>query len=112
MSWIAEYDTQGRDFPTCVHMTKDAGTIRHGVTYVPVEDGAAMYAEYAELREENERFVIKLNAEHIARQNAEAENAKLRECLQGLAEHIREDDGFGLDYGWMLDRMRELGVEV
>ena len=43
---------------------------------------------------------------------AEAENAKLRECLQDLAEHIREDDGFGLDYGWMLDRMRELGVEL
>lgn len=37
---------------------------------------------------------------------------ELRECLQDLAEHIREDDGFGLDYGWMLDRMRELGVEV
>lgn len=45
-------------------------------------------------------------------QEALAENAKLRECLQDLAEHIREDDGFGLDYGWMLDRMRELGVEV
>lgn len=42
----------------------------------------------------------------------ESENAELRECLQDLAEHIREDDGFGLDYGWMLDRMRELGVEV
>lgn len=42
--------------------------------------------------------------------DAQAENAKLRECLQDLAEHIREDDGFGLDYGWMLDRMRELGV--
>lgn len=41
----------------------------------------------------------------------EAENDKLRECLQDLAEHIREDDGFGLDYGWMLDRMRELGVD-
>ena len=42
----------------------------------------------------------------------EDENAKLRECLQDLAEHIREDDGFGLDYGWMLDRMRGLGVDV
>ena len=48
--------------------------------------------------------------EHVA--SLESENAKLRECLQDLAEHIREDDGFGLDYGWMLDRMRELGVEI
>ena len=40
------------------------------------------------------------------------ENAKLRECLQDFADAIKNDDGFGVDRGWMLDRMRELGVEV
>jgi hypothetical protein len=51
MSWIAEYDTQGREFPTCVHVTKTTGTMTHGVTYVPIEDGKAVRAENAKLRE-------------------------------------------------------------
>lgn len=32
-----------------------------------------------QLKAENEKLIVKLNAEHIARQNAEVENAKLRE---------------------------------
>ena len=40
------------------------------------------------------------------------ENAKLRELVRDIADHIKHDDGFGIDRGWMLDRMRELGVEV
>ena len=51
MSWIAEYDTQGREFPTCVHVTKTTGTMTHGATYVPIEDGEAVRAENAKLRE-------------------------------------------------------------
>lgn len=51
MSWIAEYDTQGREFPTCVHVTKTTGTMTHGATYVPIEDGKAVRAENAKLRE-------------------------------------------------------------
>lgn len=51
MSWIAEYDTQGREFPTCVHVTKTTGTMTHGATYVPIEDGKALRAENAKLRE-------------------------------------------------------------
>lgn len=51
MSWIAEYDTQGREFPTCVHVTKTTGTMTNGATYVPIEDGRAMRAENAKLRE-------------------------------------------------------------
>lgn len=54
---------------------------------------------------------LRADGSHKERRRLSAENAKLRECLQDLAEHIREDDGFGLDYGWMLDRMRELGVD-
>ena len=49
-------------------------------------------------------------ADYVAK--IEAENAKLRECLQDLEEHIERDDGFGPDRGWMLDRMHELGIEV
>jgi predicted molibdopterin-dependent oxidoreductase YjgC len=51
MSWIAEYDTQGREFPTCVHVTKTTGTTIHGATYVPIEDGKSVRAENAKLRE-------------------------------------------------------------
>lgn len=51
MSWIVEYDTQCREFPTCVHVTKTTGTMTHGVTYVPIEDGKAVRAENAKLRE-------------------------------------------------------------
>ena len=51
MSWIAEYDTQGMEFPTCVHVTKTVGNMTHGATYVPIEDGKAVRIENAELRE-------------------------------------------------------------
>jgi hypothetical protein len=40
------------------------------------------------------------------------ENAKLRELVRDIADHIKYDDGFGIDRGWMLDRMAELGIEV
>lgn len=51
MSWIAEYDTRGREFPTCVHVTKTTGFMTHGTTYVPIEDGKAVRDENAKLRE-------------------------------------------------------------
>lgn len=51
MSWIAEYDTQGREFPTCVHVTKTTDTMTHGATYVPIEDGKAVRDENTKLRE-------------------------------------------------------------
>lgn len=81
---------------------------------------ARLGADNAKLREELSKWErltagIDLPEYPVAQfkpKDLERENAKLRECLQDLAEHIREDDGFGLDYGWMLDRMRELGVEV
>lgn len=50
MSWIADYDTHGREFPTCVHVTKTAGGMTHGVTYVPIQDGKDVRAENAKLR--------------------------------------------------------------
>lgn len=51
MSWIAEYDTQGREFPTCVHVTKTTGTMIHGATYVPIENDRAVRAENTKLRD-------------------------------------------------------------
>ena len=76
--------------------------------------------EFQELIQDAPNFVSMEHGELVAYAygmfaagtKVDAENSKLRECLQDLAEHILEDDGFGLDYGWMLDRIRELGVEV
>ena len=89
MSWIAEYDTQGREFPTCVHVTKTTHTMTHGATYVPIEDGKA-------LRDEN---------------------AKLRELVRDMWLHsycsiakTREDDDRHIED--VIDRMRELGVDA
>lgn len=84
MSWIAEYDTQGREFPTCVHVTKTTGTMTHGATYVPIEDGKAVRAENAKLRE-------------------------LVDELYPLADYGAMDAS-ELDRAY--DLMRELGVEV
>ena len=39
-----------------------------------------------------------------------AENTRLRECLQEFADAIKNDDGFGVDQGWMLERMSEIGI--
>ena len=82
MSWIAECDTQGREFPTCVHVTKTTGTMTHGATYVPIEDGKAVRAENTELRE----LVRDMWREHEC-------------CYLTWPAAIA-------------DRMRELGVEV
>lgn len=57
-----------------------------------------MAIQVAELMDENDKLKL--------------ENAKLRECLQDFADAIKNDDGFGVDQGWMLDRMQELGIEV
>ena len=88
MSWIAEYDTRGREFPTCVHVTKTTGTMTHGATYVPIEDGKAVRAENAKLRE-------------LVRH--------LRECTRHnvCAACEYADDACDFDYD-----LRKLGIEV
>lgn len=68
----------------------------------------------ADLKAENAKLVMKLNAEHLVRQNVERENAELRELVRDMAAEIR---GLGVDFkrvGWCdyAGRMRELGVEV
>lgn len=75
---------------------------------------------------DNAKLVVKLNAEHLVRQNAECENAKLRELvlvLKNCADENGDCDAcpindakpvrhpwFGCDA--LRDMMRELGVEV
>lgn len=85
---------------------------------------AEQHDEIAALGAENAKLVMKLNAEHIVRQNVERENAKLRELVADMYKAFMH----GNCYRWCefkepfnyitdgkcqwYDRMRELGVEV
>ena len=91
MSWIAEYDTQGREFPTCVHVTKTTNTMTHGATYVPIEEGKAVREENAKLRE--------LLSESLMDYKLYAEKYGLPPYISDVNEHLDA-------------RMRELGIEV
>lgn len=96
MSWIAEYDTQGREFPTCVHVTKTTGTMTHGATYVPIEDGKAVRVENAKLRE-LARHMHTCMEHHEMDGTISCDRCPLNNCV-GNCDYER--------------RMRELGVEV
>lgn len=70
----------------------------------------------AELERENDLLVMRLNAEHLVRQNLATESARLRELVRHLYECTRHnvctmcdyaDDACDFEYD-----MRELGVEV
>ena len=63
----------------------------------------------AKLQEENERFIVKLNAEHIARQNVESDNAKLRELVKDIYVDMWALGEWLEPYE---QRMRDLGIEV
>lgn len=109
MSWIAEYDTQGREFPTCVHVTKTTGTMTHGATYVPIEDGKAVRAENAKLREQihwlkqgdilhvltDQEYIDQCERERLMQVSIDAldkENAKLRELIRELFRDFANAD--------------------
>jgi hypothetical protein len=36
--------------------------------------------------------------------------ASLEELVLDIVDHVKHGDGFGIDRGWMLDRMHELEV--
>ena len=75
------------------------------------ESAARWYTgKFAELQAENDKLVMKLNAEHIVRQNVERENAKLRELIADLWKYIYI--GTARDGQRLHDRTRELGVKV
>lgn len=60
-----------------------------------------------------ERMIDEIANEHRQQiDQLESENSKLRELVRDIADHVNHGDGFGIDRGWMLERMRELGVEV
>jgi hypothetical protein len=68
---------------------------------------------------ENAKLIVKLNAEHIVRQNVEIENARLRELVKYAYEcaihsdHATCDDCERINGCCILvGRMRELGIEV
>ena len=100
MSWIAEYDTQGREFPTCVHVTKTTGTMTHGATYVPIEEGKAVRAENAKLRE---LAAILCNCMRI--------KASCDDCrISGHKGELVRDPLCACD--GLHEMLRELGIEV
>lgn len=87
---------------------------------------AEQHDEIAALRAENAKLVMKLNAEHIVRQNVERENAKLRELVRvfyhcttsGVCDECPVNGGGAVHLmpdticDTMHDRMRELGVDA
>ena len=80
--------------------------------YTPMQTWLLLDA--ADMLDENTKLLMRLNAEHLVRQNVERENTKLRELVEDMAAEMR---GLGVDFtrvGWCdyADRMRELGVEV
>ena len=80
--------------------------------YTPMQTWLLLDA--ADMLDENTKLLMRLNAEHLVRQNVERENTKLRELVRDMAAEMR---GLGVDFtrvGWCdyADRMRELGVEV
>ena len=84
----------------------DAGTM--------YANAKALHELLQEARAETNQLVMKLNAEHLVRQNVERENDSLRELVRDMAAEIR---GLGVDFkrvGWCdyADRMRELGVDA
>lgn len=87
-------------------------------------DAGTMYANAKALHEllqeeraENDKLVIKLNAEHLVRQNVERENEKQREWIREAVRFmgcVTECDAGGWAV-WMdelVKKARELGVDA
>ena len=96
-----------------------------------MSDAGTMYANakalhelLQEARAENDKLVMKLNAEHLVRQNLAAENAKLRElvaampyCMETRCLECPMCSPFDTSIGGVPEcraswKLRELGVEV
>lgn len=88
-----------------------------GIMYA---NAKALHELLQEARAENDKLVMKLNAEHIVRQNVERENAKLRELVRDMHRAICGLVVLGDDYAGeyedrlcaLDDRMCELGVDA
>lgn len=91
-----------------------------------VYDGPLEDCESEKLKAENDKLVMKLNTEHLVRQNVERENAKLRELVRTFYHCTTsgECDECPINGGGPVhlmpdticdtihDRMRELGVDA
>lgn len=97
-------------------MTDEQRQRIHDIEY-SCDSRAELAERIVALEDDNEKFIVKLNAEHIVRQNVEVENAKLRELCEDMLDcmEIRNaferppTDGMCKEFA---DRMRELGMEV
>ena len=92
--------------------------------YTPMQTWLLLDA--ADMLDENTKLLMRLNAEHLVRQNVERENAKLRELVRTFYHCTTsgECDECPINGGGPVhlmpdticdtihDRMRELGVEV
>ena len=92
--------------------------------YTPMQTWLLLDA--ADMLDENTKLLMRLNAEHLVRQNVERENTKLRELVRDMAycmQYERECDECRMNGAdgtitapvgcdGLRDRMRELGVEV
>ena len=84
----------------------------NGSKLVPVFRIEQMMEHYHErIEKENERLVIKLNAEHIARQNTEIENARLRNLCKKLYDFAWFEAPTSTELNFAED-MKELGIGV
>ena len=91
-------------------------------TYTPMQTWVLLDA--ADMLDENAKLVMKLNAEHLVRQNVERENAKLRELVRDMHKALfslnldhcqacpREDTCVFIHECAFERDMRELGIEV
>lgn len=91
------------------------------------ECGERAQAERDRLQADNAQLVMRLNAEHLVRQNVERENAKLRELVRDMLtciNNVSAHDTYCWDYCDFCkmyitkgrcdfeSRMRELGVDA
>lgn len=91
--------------------------------YTPMQTWVLLDA--ADMLDENAKLVMKLNAEHLVRQNVEVENAKLRELVRDYERCTMHADCARCEYDGKTsthcpmspcfpdsDELHELGVEV
>ena len=87
----------------------DAGTM--------YANAKALHELLQEARAENDKLVMRLNAEHLVRQNVERENAKLRELVRDMwPSYCWANTGYEAFLTHeqdveIRDRIRELGVD-
>lgn len=106
--------------PSPYHLTigEDGRSVRCELdVHYLTDDQLEMVRKHVEtLQAENAKLVMKLNAEHIVRQNVERENAKLRELVADMwHEGMCECGSLGKCATCMYEyptRMRELGVDA